>query len=79
MEIIKGQKYKTKSEGDSHNGTNLIVISVTGQESDNWVELEAETPKKDNRIKGHKRYNKFKCRVWWIKDYCELVEELKNE
>jgi len=73
MAVKKGQKYKTKSEGDFHSGTNLIVISVTGQESDDWVELEAETQKKDNRIKEHKRYNKSKCRVWWIKDCCELV------
>jgi len=76
MEIKKGQKYKTKSEGDFHSGTNFIVISVNGQESDNLVGLEAETPKKDNRIKGHKRYNKFTCRVWWIEGYCELVGEV---
>jgi len=74
MEIKKGQKYKTKSEGDFHSGTNLIVIKVTGQSVDDLVYLEAETQKRDNRIKGHKRYNKFNCRVWWIKGYCELVE-----
>lgn len=75
MEIKKGQKYKTKSKGDFHSGTNLIVISITGQNSDNLVYLEAENQKKDNRIKEHKRYNKFSCRVWWIRDYCELVED----
>ena len=72
-EIKIGQKYKTKSVGDFHSGTNLIVVKVTGQDDDDFVFWEAETPKKDNRIKGHKRYNKGGCRVWWIRDYCEEV------
>ena len=75
MEIKKGQKYKTLSLGDFHSGTNFIVIKVTGQTSDDLVYLEAENPKHDNRIKGNKRYNKFDCRVWWIKKFCELVKE----
>jgi len=78
MKIKKGQKYRTISEGDFHSGTNLIVKKVDGQSSDGFVDLEAETPKKDNRIKGNKRYNKFTCRVWWIKEYCKLVEEVKK-
>ena len=75
MEIKKGQKYKTKDEGNFHAGTNLIVLKVTGQTSDDFVYWEAENQKKDNRIKDHKRYNKGNCRVWWIKDFCELVKE----
>ena len=75
IEIKKGQKYKTISNGDFHSGTNLIVISVTGQKSDDLVYWKAETPKKDNRIKDHKRYNKGNSRVWWFREYCKKVEE----
>ena len=74
MEIKQGQKYKTKNEGDFHSGTNLVVLNVTGQDPDDFVHWKAETPKKDNRIKGHKRYNKGSSRVWWFNDFCKLVK-----
>ena len=74
MVIKKGQKYKTINNYDFHAGTNLIVTEVTGQGVDDFVFWKAETPKKDDRIKGHKRYNKGKSKVWWIKDYCIEVK-----
>jgi len=73
MEIQKGQKYKTINKGDFNAGTNLIVTEVTGQENDDFVSWRAETTKKDNRIKGHKRYNSGKSRVWWFRGYCRRV------
>jgi hypothetical protein len=73
-EIQKGQKYKTESDRDFHAGTNLIVLDITGQNSDDLVYFKAESPKKDERKKGHKRYNNFNCRVWWVKDFCIKVD-----
>ena len=73
MEIQKGQKYETLNKGDVHSGTSVIVREVTGQGADDIVSWKAETPKKDNRIKGHKRYNEGKARVWWFKEFCRRV------
>jgi len=73
-EIQKGQKYETINKGDFHSGTALIVLSVTGQEDDKFVFFKAESPKKDNRIKGHKRYNQGSARVWWFREYCKEVK-----
>ena len=79
MKIKKGERYKTKSEGDFNSGTNLIVLFVTGETLDDFVYWKAETPKKDNRIKGNKNYNSGSARVWWFRDFCLKVESSQNK
>lgn len=68
-ELKEGIIFHPKDEGQYYFNNRMKIIKITSLDNDGLIFWISETP-----IKYSRRWNKGSLRVWFFKEYCEVLK-----